>query len=390
LDAALTGNPSKSTAIVQSEPLTLQFDGVTQLGIDGFAEGELALSIPSFGGLAAWLGFRQQLQDGAFPIKIDGRLSASAGKWQIADALIEAGSNSGNGLIVLQPGDNDGAKPALNGTLDFDALDIGALENLVQVFMPGFVVSPQSNLASIDVRVSAKTARYHALEIGTVAASLKLADGTSTIDLNNAEAFGGTLQLAFRRTSQPQLSTEMRVLADSIDTNRIATLDPALLLLPRGTATISAILSGPGSTIDAFFAQANGPIKLRMADGVMQGFDGAAAVNLVSEGKSGELSLSPLATTRFSDLNAEARLSRGNLQIDALRVTQGNHAIKLAGTMLINGESLALSGSIAKPGDDPKDQIPVLLGGKISAPVISALTAPSLPLSAAPIEPVAP
>jgi AsmA protein len=385
----LAGQPGAMTLQLNSQPADIRFDGRAALAGTPFLQGRLTAQTRSVARAAKWLDVLPSLTATELPMTIDGALNADAARWQLQEAEISIGSNTGSGALTYLPAAESGG---VSATLAFQALDITALASVVEAFAPGYRAAPDREFNSVDLRVSADSARLGDVVFSGVAAAMKIAPDLSVLDINNAEAFGGTFQVSLRRaggaSGGESGQVEMRVLAENVETSDFAAFGGPWQNLPRGKAVLSAILSGTeAGDLAGFLGNARGTVKLRMAQGVLSGFDLAALESFLEEGRSSVIEPLPYLATRFEDLNLEARLSAGMMTLEALRVALPEGRAVMSGTYRLIDSSVAVSGELRRNGQSAgKDApaLPFLLGGRISAPVLSSLGQAGTAATAAP------
>jgi AsmA protein len=355
----------------QAEALTSRFSGNVRLMPSPFFEGTVFAKTGSIGAATHWIGMAAPDNFAGLAMSLSGALKGDSEKWQLEESKLQLGSNEGEGGLIFQPGV---AQPLLSGTLDFETLD---LAQLMQVFRPKTNQNSIPALAA-DLRISAATARFAALTLNKVAASLQISQQASTLDIHNASAFGGTLQMAIKNSAEPHIETEIRVLANDIETKALESLTGPIAGLPQARGSLSAILHGPGSIEPAFFNTAEGTVKLRLGAGTIPGLNANQIVKALRQGGFFALKAEAPSTLSFTELNAEAALAQGTLQLDTLYIGLEKAALTLTGTYAVKDQSLALTGMLDLAAGHPEapdgaERLKVFFGGNREAPLMSGL-----------------
>jgi AsmA protein len=268
------------------------------------------------------------------------------------------------------------SSPMLSGTLDFDSLDLAML---TQLFEPDKKL-PNSDTPKIatDVRISAKTASFGALSLNNVAASLQNSSSANTLDIHDATAFGGTLQMSLKKQSGTGAKTELRILADDIETKSLEILGLQFTGLPQARASLSAIFHAPQSNWDSFFEEAEGTVKVRLGAGTMPGLNANQMVRALRKGGFFALKAEAPSVLSFTELNAEASLAQGTLQFNPLRIGLDKAALLLTGTYAVKDQSIALTGALDlekghAEAPNGAESLKVFFGGNRDTPLMSGL-----------------
>lgn len=375
----LAGIDTDLAVKLNSKFINARFDGISRLLPNAYFDGKLAAGTSSLANIAKWQGIDAPIGMDDLSLTVEGTLKAESTKWQIEDSILHFGKNKGSGALAFQP---LASPPSLSGTVDFADLDLTMVSALFEA-TAGHDHENGTRPLAIDLRISADTATFGTVALNNVAASLQLSHEASALDINDASLFGGTLQLAIKSengtaksNSIPQ--SELRVLANNIDTGMLAALGNNFAGWPKAKGTLSAILRGPRAEGMQFFDGAEGTIKLRLTEGILPGIEDAALIpQLRSGGFVPLLSKQPSAFA-FNELNAEAKLAGGTLLINPLRIGINEAAIELSGAYAMKEDSLALTGKIdlaETHGEavNGAETIPFFIGGNRHAPLMSAL-----------------
>ena len=334
----LAGADAGINAAFQSALLTTQFDGIIRLLPAPYIDGAFSAATPSVLETAKWQAISVPYDFATLGLSLSGNLKGEADKWLLEDSNLEWGSNKGIGSLSFQPQLNP---PLLLGTLDFDSLD---LQMLARIFkLDG---ETQNTAIASDVRISARSATFGALSLNKVAASVQNSNQTNTLDIHNASAFGGTLQMALKRENGIGKDMELRILANDIETKALDVLGEPFVGLPQVRGSFSAILRGPNSNDPTFFDTANGTIKIRLGGGTIAGLNANQLVRTLRKGGFFSLRAKAPSLFSFNEINAEATLANGTLQFAPLHIGLDRADLNLTGAYAIKNQSIALTGTL--------------------------------------------
>jgi uncharacterized protein involved in outer membrane biogenesis len=275
------------------------------------------------GDVGSWLG------EGSFSLVAS--LAGAAGAWSAESFELVAGALRARGALALARA--DGARPRLTGRIAAERLPLPALgwrsaEPLRFEALSGF-----------DAELALEAARLEAgqLLLEAAAASLRLEAGRLQLDALRGRIAGGTLEAALGldidAAGPPVLSVQGRV-AD-------ATLASPLFGLPfdlsagRGEAAFA--LTAAGHSPLAMLGTLDGTWSATLRDGVLTGFDLAAAAAASGEAdpRAAEAVIRrALVTgaTAFDRLELEGRAEAGRLVLVTGRITtEGGVTATLAG-----------------------------------------------------------
>lgn len=118
----MAGEPTKLALNVESEPITLTYDGQVTNAEPRTLEGGVELSIPSVKELAAWTGNPIEAAEGTLEtFELKGDVSAKGQKYAFTADSLTFDDITGKGSLGLDLG---GEKPYLNGRLDLAKLNL--------------------------------------------------------------------------------------------------------------------------------------------------------------------------------------------------------------------------------------------------------------------------
>jgi AsmA protein len=373
----LAGADTGVSASLASKPLTSRFAGAARLQPSPFLEGNIFAETGSLSEAMQWLNVATPYQFAALGLSLSGALKGDADKWQLEDSQVQWGTNKGIGGLIFQP---NLAPPMLSGTLDFETLDFTMLTQ----FFDGASKSKQENKSFLvpeigaDLRISAAKASFGTLGLNGVAASLQISTRTNTLDIHDAAAFGGTLQIALKSKNGPESDTELRILGSEIETKALASLGSAFEDLPQARGSLSAILTGRNIGGPDFFETAEGTVKMRLGEGTIPGINANQMVRALRKGGFFPIKTEIPSLLSFTEINAEASLAQGTLQFAPLQIGLDKAVLNLSGAYAVKDRSIALTGTLDLEAGHPEapngaETLNVFFGGNRDAPLMSGL-----------------
>ncbi len=178
----------------------------------------------------------------------------------------------GNGLIAL---DWRGKRPSVQGTLDFEKLDLSGdfsewLHGADLEKMSGFEI-PVAEMAAadIDVQLSVRQVRIGAARIGRTAASFLIRGGNMALEIGEAVLYGGRITARLATTTEHSGDQDDSPAKTVSVTSDLTAHDIDLSTLPldawktrpiAGTAQGSLNLSASGLTVGDLAASAKGRV----------------------------------------------------------------------------------------------------------------------------------
>jgi AsmA protein len=356
------------------EPLTTSFTGTVRLRPAPYIEGLVAAKSASPQEVISWLGLKTPYAFSALGLTLSGALKGDSDKWQLEDSQLTWGTNKGFGGLILLP---TLTPPMISGTLDFETLDLAMLSQFFDK-TPGQDQYFATPAIGADLRISAAKASFGALNLNRVAASLQISKTANTLDIHDAAAFGGTLQMALKRPNGADASTELRILGSEIETKALAGLGGPFIDLPQAQGSLSAILMGKNIGEPDFFETAEGTVKLRLGAGTIPGLDANQMVRALRKRGFFPLRAEAPSILSFTEINAEAALAQGTLQFAPLRIGLDKAAFNLTGAYAVKDRSIALTGTLDLEAGHPEaangaESLKVFFGGNRDAPLMSGL-----------------
>jgi hypothetical protein len=290
--------------------LTLRHPGAPRLVSEAFSRD-----------VGVWLG------EGSFSLIasiVAGPQGLAAESFELVAAALRA-----RGALTLSTG---GAKPRLTGRI--------AAESLPLPFPGWRSTEPLGlrNLADLDAEVTLEAAR---ILVGGITAEqtgavLRLTDGRLRLENLRSNLAGGQLEATMTAEAEAGLPPRLSLAGRLVD----ATIGEKLFGLPVEVAaargSLSFALEAVGHSPAALLGSLSGRMQLDLRDGVLAGFDLAAAAiasalpdALPAEAAIREALLN--GATAFDRLEAEAAVSAGRLRLDSARLAAEGASATLSG-----------------------------------------------------------
>ncbi len=380
------GGAGQLTADLDGPSIKGHFQGGAKFAPQGYFEGDAAVSTSSLRRLATLWG--RSLPVSAFgAVSLTGRVNGGGDRFRLENAAVTVDGNTASGGLemLLAPG----KLPTLTGTLAFEALDMGTL---LTAFSPTGRPAPQGtteimDVANVDLRLSAQQAKVGAIALTGVAATARITDGMTALDMSDADAFGGTVQGSLRFDRKPEGPWgELSMLATDVDGGAFASAAGLNRLVPVGRGRISLSLKGPGGDWNAIMARGAGSFSAAFGEGALSGFNLTRFLERSRQGGFFPLDEVADGTMRTVAVDVGATISNGVINIEKAEARSTSYRIELAGLTPYASRGLALTGRVepvpppapATPspettGSTPPAVTAFFVGGSWGAPFISLI-----------------
>ncbi len=366
------GKGSSLRFAIASTPLRLSFNGKA-LGLDGADfEGDASVSTPSLRKVVSWLG--TPLGNGSIlgPASIEGQLSWHGSGLSFSKAAFSLDGNDARGAVSIDFG---GARPAIQGTIAADKLDLSPYFEAARADVSAagpwpFAATrlPIANLADCDLRLSVSEVLIGGVRLTAFGATGTIKDGAVSVNIGEAKAYGGNLgAIIGAQMAGNRLITHVK-----------ATIDGALAQAPlkelldidtvSGKANASIDIDGGGATWGELVHSLVGGASITIADGTLGGIDMKEIAARMTD---------PLAepmppgngSAPFSRLAGKLAIANSVLSTSDLTVAGQDYAVALNGRgSLITGSVEANATLTMKAGSGKT--IPLAVTGTWRAPLI--------------------
>jgi len=359
----LAGGDSPLRLTVEAAPASLSFEGMARQ-FDGMQiEGQATLKVPSVSGFARWTG---GLAETALigSASISGQVSWAAATLSLGEAAIDLDGNAGEGALTatLVHG-----RPSLQGTLDFARFDLTPQASSLSAAIDAGgtwrdepIRLPLVTTADVDLRLSAGSASIGGTDVGPVAASLLVKDGSLRAEIGEAHLGEGLFEASLiAEVRDGGLSAAASLKADGLPADAIAGFFGVTGISGMAEATLD--LAGKGSTWGDVVASLAGSGSLSVEDGSLEGVDFAAVPQAITD---------PAATaagvTGFSRATAQLAVLEGVVSSEDIRIEGAGYALDLAARIDLEAASVEGRGVITLEEDPPRD-VPFLVNGSWGA-----------------------
>jgi AsmA protein len=387
---AQPGSTSGVVLSVQGAPLRLQFDGTVSPGSSGQnalpwqASGSLALSTPSLRRAISWLGSEVGAGSTFGAFRLDADMNLVGLSIDLTELALSLDGNEAEGVLTL---DLDGygtpagetARPSIQGTLDFDRLDLSAYLDTIRptttAEAPGdWRFLPVPNVFASDVDVDLRFATREVLtsraRFGETAGSVLLSKDRMVLGIGESLAYDGALRASL--TLGVAQGTFTAGLDLSIDQLQLAPLLSALQDTPvlSGALTMQAMASGEGETLAQLLDTMTGDASVEVADAVINGLDLNTLAQSFADGSFDLATFTFGGETVLETLSAEVRAREGYLQARDVAMVAERVSVTMGGQSEIANRTLSFSGATAISSGGETLVVPFDVRGTWSAPLI--------------------
>ncbi len=376
----LASGMSDINAQITSKPLSISFNGRTNIAENLFTEGAFTLNSPSLNESLHWLGLSsdasyaaagytagegQPVSNDAFSIETN--VSATPQRVKLADIVLNLNNMPAKGAAEIGLGKE---RPVITGTLAFQTLDAASflhtvttlvtkvreeeqLKNTVQLrYGPQRMIDTTLlNSADLDIRLSAQNATIGAAQMTGLAAALQIRGGEAIFDIGDAKAFKGSLQASIRlsQTDKGQDKLSLRLNTANIDSNAflvaIGLPDPIL----SGQGNFSVNVETMPRSLQSMVQNARGQISFSLGNGRLQGFDLNDFIDKLRSEGFFALQQRDKVSLDFKRFDVKATLGEGVATLENARTETAQGTLSLTGIVPLTDRSLALSGTLTLP-----------------------------------------
>lgn len=306
--ALMDGGASPAELSVATDAVKLGFKGEATLAS---VKGDLDLSVPSVRGLVQWATGKplDAPGSGLGPFAVKGKLAAGGTSLALTQAAISLDAIKANGDLSVNAG---GARPALKGKLDVEALDLnpylppedtGAKAGGAPATGGGSgsgsgpaarsdwsdapIDASGLKAADVDFALAVGSITVRKIKIGKSAVHAVLNNGRATVDLSQLELYQGSGhgKLALDG-SQPGIGLDASFTLKGLAAEPFLT-DAAGFDRLSGTGAMDVQIAGRGKSERALVASLDGKGALTFTDGAIKGINLAEMVRNVGGAFSG-------------------------------------------------------------------------------------------------------
>lgn len=330
----LAGKPTDVTLSLESEPITLSYDGSVTQGSPQKLEGEIDVAIPSMQNLAAWAGQPLDASEDTFQtFELAGSVKGTGQRYSFDADRIVFDKIEGNGELGVDLG---GPKPSVAGELNLARLDVtpymppptepatdgadgGGGDDSAPPPRTEWSDAPIDvsalGMANVDFDLSVESIKAREIEVGKSALSVRLLEGELVADLTELRLYEGRGTGRVRVDSRPDVPAFNMVFDLKDVAARPLLADAAGFERLEGTGNIRFDVTGKGRSQKAIVNNLNGDGAVRFTDGAIVGLNLAKMVRNVGNAFTGD---GGTQKTDFAELAGTFTIRDGVLRNDDL------------------------------------------------------------------------
>jgi AsmA protein len=341
----IAGGNSPLKLDLASKPMTLSFQGKSNLVANFFADGHVAWKTPSMDRFLQWVRVDPLASGPIGAIELDSKLTTKDGKLLFSDLALDLSGFVASGTLEIDPV----AKPIKSsGTLAFKSVDLAALAAALPI---GTQSQPTNELRllddlDIDLRLSADKATILGYTIASVAGAIRIAKGDASIDLGTGEIAGGTV-MGRLELSGPSRAKKGRLTASmsNVQQDQLSDL-PAGIPVISGPVTGKLEISGPYANLRSLFATGDGSISLALDAGVIRNFNLETMQAAMDNQIVFELPTVYAGMSEAKSFVVKSEVKNGVAIIHSANATIDGRQVTLTGALALKSPDIALSGII--------------------------------------------
>lgn len=373
----VSGRETALRFAIASTPLRASFTGTVANLAQPQGEGELTVTTPSIRRLAGI--FDMPMGEGSTlgSASIESRASLAANTLTFADAKISVDGNESEGALSI---DFTGHRPAVQGTLAFESLDLSAYAEALASLVAAARATPDLPLPlagldsnDLDLRISAAQVLLGSARLGRTAASATIRDERLDLSIGEAQLYGGRLSASLSaslRDNAASASLQGRI--DGLPV-RAALSDLAGVSQIDGIGSGTVSLSAHGTNWNGLMASLSGSGKATIADGTFDGVNIAALSQAITS--DGTMSGNLLGgSTKFRQADGTFTIDADRIAAPSILVTGSGYTITLSGEAPLQSPSLSARGELtidrASGTTSTPVHVPFIIGGNWQHPTL--------------------
>jgi AsmA protein len=373
----VAGNPTALRFAIASTPLRASFNGTVRNLVQPEAEGKLSVTTPSIRRLASFFDVPMGEGSTLGSASIESQASLALNTLTFSDAKISVDGNEGEGVLSL--GFNKG-RPAIQGTLAFESLDLSAYAEALASAVAAARAAPDQpfpvsalNEGDVDLRVSASQVLLGSARLGRTAASATIRDERLTLSVGEAQLYGGRLSASLSASLQDETaSTSLQGRVDGLPV-RAALSDLFGIGHIDGTGSGTVNLSAHGTSWNGLMASLSGSGRATIADGSFDGVNiGALSQKITADGTiSGNLLG---GSTKFTQADGDFTIDADQVTASSIVVKGGGYTIELSGEAPLQSPTLSARGDLvierSTGATSTAINVPFIVGGSWDHPTL--------------------
>jgi len=366
----IRGATSAARFAIASTPIRASFSGWASGSAGLRLNGDASISTPSLRRTIEWLGTPM----GTGPIlgaaAIRGTVSIGGPSIAFTVASVELDGNSAEGSLGVNFA---GPRPAVQGALATDKLDLSAYLEAVRadlIATGSWIIAPArltfAETVDADIRLAAGQVIMGATQIGKVAATIAIRDGTVDVAVGEAQFYAGKIEahLGVSRDGAALAATAEAKVADVA--GRPALTDLAGVSVLDGTMDARLNLTARGLNWGEFAHALAGTGTIEVANGSLTGLDLATIADALADPFAGSVAAGS-GTTSFAHFAANFAIAEGEIRTGDLFM-EGNDF-----RLTLDGYGSVLSGTVDAKAvlTTTTETIPLAIAGTWHQPVIA-------------------
>ncbi len=388
---AALAQPGSTSGVVfsmQGAPLSLQFDGSLSPGATGDAPvawqaaGELTVSTPSLRRAVNWLGGSLETGSTFGAFRLEGDMNLVGSSLDLTDVQLSLDGNDAEGVLTFELngfglGDAIEARPALQGTLDIQRLDLSPYLDILQptttVEAPGdwrYLPFPDvfSVPLDVDLRFASREILANALSFGETGGSVLLTSERMVLGIGEAVGYDGIVRGSLTMDNElGTLITQLDLVTDGINVGAVAGAIGQSNNF-GGTLSTQILLSGQGETIAEAMQTLTGDGAIVLEEATISGIDLDSLAETLIDGTFSLSNPVPVGSTSNISLSAHFLADAGLVEIFDTNFETPGIAVTVGGQSNLFDGPLDLSGATTISQSDELLIVPFEVRGSWAAP----------------------
>jgi AsmA protein len=348
-------------------------------------EAGLKLSSPSLRDLARWSVPKADSIPELGKITANSKLRLHGRDLVLDDTVLQIGDSRAEGSLAFRSG---GLRPFLQGTLDFDAVDLRPfVETQIKGLFTDKGLSTDTikgdNLSALDIdlRLSAKKLQFEKAIVEDAALSILTRENRVELSLGDGKFYDG--QMSGRLVAETKLGGGVKAYGTlGLTDIRVGDALRELFGVVRvtGLGEVSLNLSGEGGSAQAIFSSLQGEARLRLNDGSLAGVDVTKLMSRAREKSLDAFLEARKGGTEIESANARFIIKNAVAATEDARLAGPGYRVAMTGKAYFADRSFDMHGEILPPLDAPQDlKLPFVLKGPWFNPNLASDTAAALP-----------
>lgn len=350
----LAGQNASLALKLQSQTLSGRFEGIVNLAQEAYLSGAIEINMPDIPALLAWSGAHLPAAAHLKAASLSCTVLAGNDGVRLNNLSFTVDQTSATGAVELAV--NTGKAPKLTGTLAFNQMDIRSALSALSISLPnGARPHPAPEGGSlieqvdIDVRLSAQSATFGALQARHIGASILSGGGKTSFDIGDSEFEGGQLIAHFGTTHGIAGGGDLDVAIRDADLGAAAEKLALTGPLPLGTGSLDIDLSTDKPLWATSATDVSGSAKLYVTTGAIPRLDPATFRSLAATKPFFRISDASGGDFDFETAEIKAEFSRGSAEIRNARIGGRHGILTLTGMVPYGTSGMALAGTWKPP-----------------------------------------